>query len=120
MMERELPASEERDPTFAHNERRRSPRARISCELLLRSAGQGFRQLEEVVTTLNISRHGFYFRTPSNSFHKGRKLVVIIRDESLSNSEETEFPAEVVRVDWRADGNYGIAVQFMHLTSLIE
>jgi hypothetical protein len=117
MMERELPVSEERD---THNERRRSPRARISCEFLLRSADHGFRQFEEVVTTLNISRHGFYFQSPSSSFHKARKLVVIMRNESSSKAEEPEFPAEVVRVDWRADGNYGIAVQFMHLTSLME
>ncbi len=120
MIDRKVSASGERWPAFAQSERRRSPRARISCELLLRSADQGFRQFEELVTTLNISRHGFYFRTPSSSFHKGRKLIVIIRDEPLSNSNETEFPAEVVRVDWRADGYYCIAAQFMYLTSLME
>jgi len=120
MMEWELPASEERDATFAQNERRRSPRAKISCELRLRSTDCGFRHFEEVVKTLNASRHGFYFQTSSSSFYKGRKLAVILRDESSQNAEETECPAEVMRVDWRADGGYGIAVQFLHMNSFID
>jgi len=61
--------------------------------------------VEELQTTVNISRGGLYFTTSLGHYYEGMRLMVT-----------SPFPpevGEVVRVERLADGCVGVAVQFL-------
>ena len=61
--------------------------------------------VEELQTTVNISRGGLYFTTSLEHYYEGMRVMVT-----------SPFPpeiGEVVRVEQLADGCLGVAVQFL-------
>jgi len=60
---------------------------------------------------LNASRTSFYFQTSSERYRKGMQLRVIFPYDTALGTNQDDDPAQVVRVDQKADG-HGVAVVF--------
>ena len=93
-------------------ERRRWPRIRIAQPVRLRSADPAV-ALEEVSSTVDVSREGIYFLTALDAYRVGLRLLVVfpyIAERPPGPDEE--HPAEVVRVESRPGGSHGVALRF--------
>src|SRR5712692_2598717 len=84
----------------------RRSRLRIkSAEPVRARSKSRYGHVEELQTTVNISRRGLYFTTPLENYYEGMRLMVT-----------SPFPpeiGEVVRVERLADGCVGVAVEFL-------
>lgn len=87
-------------------------RARVRMELPVR-----IRQIEppndseEVITSLDVSRHGVLFRT-REPYRLNSNVWVTMPYHPDAGPNNLEFPASVVRIDPSADGFSEVAVQF--------
>lgn len=90
-------------------ERRQRGRVRVSLELRLRAADFSDGSFEEVRSTLNASRDGFYFFTPHDRYYEGMRLLVT--PASALSTDTYERAGEVVRAHRRGTG-FGVAVVF--------
>lgn len=95
-------------PTATH-ERRQRRRVRVSLELRIRPADFNDGSFEEVTSTRNASRDGFYFLTPHDRYYMGMRLR--IRPASASPTDVWEKVGDVVRVHRQGSG-LGVAVVF--------
>lgn len=100
---------------FRHSaERRAKPRMDCAYPVLLRHHQAGGDIFESQATITNISASGMYLRT-WHYVPRGQTLFVMAR---LSNQPAENSPApnlaatvEVVRVEAKPDGSYGVAVR---------
>jgi CheY-like chemotaxis protein len=93
-------------------ERRRWPRIQITQPVRLRSADPAV-ALQEVSSTVDVSREGIYFLTRLNSYRVGMQLrVVFPYIAERPPSPDEEHPAEVVRVKSLPNGLCGVALRF--------
>ena len=92
----------------AGQERRQRGRARVSLELRIRPAAFNDGSFEEVRSTLNASRDGFYFVTPDDRYYKGMRLRITPASASPTGADWEEG-GEVVRVH-RQGAGFGVAV----------
>jgi len=92
----------------AKRELRRKVRARVSREMLIRPADFNGGTFEEVCSTVNFSRDGFYFLTPHNRYSVGMRLRVSPAEPPGSEGNWENF-GSVVRVH-RQGGGFGVAV----------
>jgi hypothetical protein len=69
--------------------------------------------LEEIGTTSNVSREGFYFPTWREHYQEGMRLLVTLPYHSPRNRCDHDYLAQVVRVELLRDGQCGVAVQFL-------
>ena len=90
-------------------ERRSSPRVKIGRRVLLRPAEPKFP--EEVQSTVNTSREGFYFKTHLRHYYVGMRVRVILDYDSDDPCNAAPSFAQIVRVDALHDGSAGIAVR---------
>jgi hypothetical protein len=90
-------------------ERRQRGRVKVSLELRIRPADFNDGSFEEVRSTGNASRDGFYFFTPHDRYYKGMRLL--ITPASGSPTGAWEKTSEVVRVHRQGVG-FGVAVVF--------
>jgi hypothetical protein len=74
--------------------------------------------LEEITNTSNVSREGFYFLTERDHYKEGMRLLVTLPYHSPRIRADSDYLAQVVRVEQLENGGYGIAVQL--LTSVTE
>ena len=93
---------------FTGKERRQRGRARVSLELRIRPTAFNDGSFEEVRSTLNVSREGFYFLTHHDRYYKGMRLRIAPASASLADAA-WEKGGEVVRVHRQA-GSFGVAV----------
>lgn len=96
-------------PSAAVTERRRVRRAGVSLQVRLRPFYLSDGNFEEVRTTLNASRMGFFFVTPRDYYHKGMRVRITSAYGSFAGSANWEDTGEVIRVQRREDG-FGVAV----------
>ncbi len=93
-------------------ERRRWPRIQITQPVRLRSADPSV-ALEEISSTVDVSREGIYFLTRLDSYRVGMQLrVVFPYIAERPPSPDEEHPAEVVRVKSLPNGVCGVALRF--------
>ncbi len=90
--------------------RRRNRRVPVSLEVRVRPADFGAGDFEEFQTTQNVSRGALYFLTPLHRYHKGMRLWVASAHGPTTGSDNWKDLGQVVRVDCRPDGRYGVAV----------
>jgi PilZ domain len=68
---------------------------------------------EEIATTSNVSREGFYFLTKREHYEEGMRLLVTLPYHSPRERRDREYLAQVVRVELLGDGQRGVAVQLL-------
>ncbi len=92
----------------ARQERRQKGRARVSREMLIRSADFNGGSFEEICSTVNFSRGGFYFLTLHDRYRVGMRLRVSQATQS-GTEDNWEHLGRVVRVHRQGSG-FGVAV----------
>jgi hypothetical protein len=84
-------------------EKRVNPRAKISRMLRVRPSDSSAAHFQELPITVNVSKAGLYFHT-----HLSAYPFTFANDPMQS-----EYLAEVVRVEKLADSRFGIAVRLI-------
>jgi len=92
-------------------ERRRQLRLKFSRPVRVGSEAK-YGHVEEVRTTLNVSRDGLYFTTSLGHYRVGM-LTAVTFPYSPADPVKMEEIGEVVRVEQLSDGRTGIAVRFL-------
>jgi hypothetical protein len=92
-------------------ERRREPRAQIVRPVYVETADPEGEHFEELRSTRDLSRWGFYFVTEKRSYWPGMQVHAIPAFGCLNS----EFDGEVVRVEQLPTGEFGIAVRLVCL-----
>ena len=69
--------------------------------------------LDEIGTTSNVSREGFYFLTKREHYQEGMRLLVTLPYHSPRDRCDHDCLAQVVRVELLDNGQCGVAVQFL-------
>lgn len=95
-------------------ERRRRKRIKVSAQLRVRATDPRAEVFTEIALTIDVSRDGILFATTRREFQKGMSVGVTFPFSSAPNALNTEQAAEVVRVSELLDGQFGVAVQFVH------
>ena len=93
-------------------ERRKRRRAVISAPVRVRSRAPENAAIEEVSTTLDVSRTGFLFASARGDFSPGMPVAVTFPYSNSPNAVQAERPGHVVRVREDADGRFAVAVAF--------
>jgi hypothetical protein len=92
----------------ARKDLRRKARARVSREMLIRAADFNDGSFEEVCSTVNFSRDGFYFLTTHNRYSVGMRLRISPATQPGNEGAWENF-AKVVRVH-RQGAGFGVGV----------
>jgi hypothetical protein len=90
-------------------ERRKRERLKVCLPVHIRPLGRS--QIQEVATTLDITRHGLCFTTSRDHYSLGMSLFLTFPYSSASLVRK-EYLGEVVRVDHLPSGGHAVAVQF--------
>jgi hypothetical protein len=69
--------------------------------------------LEEIATTRNVSREGFYFLTKREYDQEGMRLFVTLPYHSPADLRDREYIAQVARVELLDGNERGVAVQLL-------
>lgn len=91
-------------------ERRRNPRVKMARPVLVNPHDPFY--LEEVQTTVNISKDGYYFTTAANHYYMGMPVGVTF-PYTPGDPCNMEKQAKVVRIDKLPEGKFGIALQLI-------
>lgn len=83
-------------------ERRRAPRYRLDAAIDVGG---------DTGRTVNVSSNGVYFEI-AHPFAPGAPLALIFPFEHAGSGASVSCAAEVVRVDDRGDGRYGVAATY--------
>jgi hypothetical protein len=97
-------------------ERRREHRAQVARPVYVESTDPDGKQFEEVRTTRDLGRWGFYFVTEKSSYMPGMQVHAIPAFGCLN----CEYEGEVVRVEQLPAGEFGIAVQLLCLRNAMS
>ena len=92
------------------NERRNRLRIRFSRPVRVGSEAK-YGRVEEVRTTVNVSRDGLYFTTSLEHYYVGMWLMVTF-PYAPADPIKKEQIGKVVRLERLADGRVGVAVEF--------
>jgi hypothetical protein len=92
---------------------RRSRRIKIGQPVRLCPTDKRGSSFEEIATTANVSRGGFYFVTKQQIFLEGLRLKVTLPYHSPSDFRNREYLGQVLRVEILPDGQRGVAVQLL-------
>ncbi|HVB87482.1 MAG TPA: response regulator [Candidatus Dormibacteraeota bacterium] len=106
----------DRDAASVHSsgqtpERRKRRRAVISAPVRVRSA-EAANVIEEISTTLDVSRTGFLFASARADFSPGMTVAVTFPYSKSPVAAQAERPGRVVRVREEAAGCFAVAVAF--------
>jgi hypothetical protein len=91
------------------NERRREHRAKVARPVYVESTDAKGELFEELRTTRDLGRWGFYFVTEKSSYQRGMVVHAIPAFGCLN----CEYEGEVVRVEQLPAGEFGVAVRLL-------
>lgn len=94
----------------AKQNRRSAPRAKLSLTVRVRPFD--FRLSEEVCTTANVSRTGFYIETSVGHYYSGMNLSVA-RNFRPGDTVHREETAKVMRVEKLSNDRWGVAIRIL-------
>lgn len=94
------------------NDRRRKRRSLISAPIRIRSLNTTTVVLDEICTTLDVSRNGILFVTYNQMFHRGTEVAVTFPYTKCPGIPVPEQPGSVVRVSALPDGKVAVAIGF--------
>src|SRR3972149_1335762 len=92
-------------------ERRREPRAQIARPVYVEIADSHDEHFEELRTTRDLGRWGFYFVTEKGSYRPGMQVHAIPAFGCLN----CEYEGEVVRVEQLPADEFGVAVRLLRV-----
>ncbi len=93
--------------------RRRNRRIKIGQSFLLRPTDPHIESFEEMGTTKNVSREGFYFLSQRQTYKEGMRLFVTLPFHSPADPGDHEYLGQVIRVELLGDGQRGVAIQLL-------
>jgi len=93
-------------------DKRRSRRIRIGQPMRVRVSNPKD-SFEETNVTKNVSREGIYFISGISGYAEGMRLYVTVPHHVPRDPQDREYLAQVVRVERLAEGQNGVAVQFL-------
>jgi len=96
-------------------DRRRSRRVKVSVAVRVQPYYQTTGASEELLSTTNLSRDGFYFVSRRPNYHQDMNLYVACPAGHSQTAADAEC-ARVVRVDSLSEGSWGVAVAFVRRT----
>lgn len=91
-------------------ERRKASRVKLSRSVRIRPFD--FHLSEEVCTTTNFSRTGFYFETSFEHYYAGM-YVAVVRNFRRDDTLQREETAKIMRVEKLNDGRRGVAIRIL-------
>jgi hypothetical protein len=94
------------------SEKRLRPRTKLGKMLRVRqSAVQN--DFSELVMSKNVSKDGIYFHTHRSDYQKGMRLLVTFPFTFENDPMNTDYVAEVVRVETLGDYRFGVAIRLI-------
>jgi hypothetical protein len=99
-------------------EKRDKGRLKMERSIRVRPSVPGSKAVEEILETLNVSRHGLYFVTANSAYYKGMRLFITYPYSSAPGAINRDYIAEVIRIDRLPNGQYGVAVQLLTTLNL--
>ena len=97
-------------PAPVDNERRRKRRALISAPLRVRSKNCTGVSVDEVASTVDVSRLGVLFQTESIAYSRGMELMVTFPYSKVPHGIQAEQPGVVARVQDVGNGKRRVAI----------
>jgi hypothetical protein len=94
-------------------ERRRGSRQALQLKILVRPCTPLPNDFEEICTTLNIARDGFYFLSSPSLYRRGMQLNVTWLYSALPESRQSNYVGKIVRVEALSRNFSGVAVQLV-------
>jgi CheY-like chemotaxis protein len=91
-------------------DRRRRRRAMISAQVRVRTEDATGVELDEVSTTVDVSRGGFRFLTTNPIYHRDMQVLVTFPYINSPNAMQAEQAARVARVNELGDGRRAVAI----------
>jgi hypothetical protein len=92
-------------------DKRANPRAKLARKLRVRTSDFYSDHFEELATSVNVSKRGVYFHTKLKKYRVGMRLFVTYPFTSLNDPIQSNYLAEVVRVDELPQGKIGVAIR---------
>lgn len=100
-------------PKKEYAELRRSRRAKISRTLRVRPSEPRDDHFEDLPTSINASKEGIFFTTRRNTYYPGMRVFVTFPYSSPHDPMNSEYVAQVVRVEKLPNGKFGVAVNLL-------
>jgi PilZ domain len=100
-------------PTAGETEypqKRRSRRIKMSRPVRVRPSEPRDDHFEDLITSINASKEGIYFHSRRVGYYKGMRVFVTFPYTSGHDPMNSDYVAEVVRVETLPNGKFGIAV----------
>ncbi len=98
---------------LTHPERRRKGRLKLPQTVRVRPSDPHFHDFDEILPTLNTSRHSVYFASKNELYKVGMRLFVTYPYSEGHGSINRESLGKVVRIDDLGHGRRGIAVEIL-------
>jgi hypothetical protein len=99
--------------TASSMERRGTRRCKITQMLFARPSDPDIDHFEDMRPTLSVSRNGIYFETSLPAYQPGMRLFLTLPFSKEPTAINREYLAEVVRVEDRPEGRYGIGLKLL-------
>lgn len=103
-------ASSPCEPAKPPAERRAKRRALISAPVRVRGIDLTQDGLDDITTTLNVSRIGILLASPNPAYYRSMDVMVTFPHSKAPNAIQAEQPGRVVRVSELPDGRRSIAI----------
>ena len=94
----------------AVSELRRGRRAKLARPMRVRPSEPRDDHFEDLPNSVNASKHGIYFVSKRSAYYKGMRVFVTFPYTSAHDPMNSEYLAEVVRIDILPNNKFGIAV----------
>jgi hypothetical protein len=94
----------------AVSELRRGRRAKMARPMRVRPSEPRDDHFEDLPNSVNASKHGIYFVSKRSTYYKGMRVFVTFPYTSAHDPMNSEYLAEVVRIDILPNNKFGIAV----------
>ena len=102
----------------SRSERRRSPRSKLPCFILIRPFESGPDYFESLVLTDDSSRQGLAFTTDNPVYCERLRLLLTFPYLPCAGAINRDYVAEVTRRDILPEGQYSISVRFLTTAKL--
>lgn len=93
-------------------DRRKKRRALISCPLRVRSLNSASKTVDEISTSIDVSRNGVLFATANQNFHRSMEVAVTLPYATSTIVRQSEQIGSIVRVSALPNGAITVAVAF--------
>jgi hypothetical protein len=101
------------EPKKEYAELRRSRRAKIARTLRVRPSEPRDEHFEDLPTSINASKEGIFFTTRRATYYPGMRVFVTFPYSSPHDPMNSEYVAQVVRVEKLPNGKFGVAVNLL-------